>query len=570
MKHLLTIIAIVLAFACCTTEAERSRMSALLDRADSMNRAYIPMTDGIDSLLLEATHYYDRHGTANEQMRAHYLLGCAYRDKGEAPAALQSYQDAVDHADTLSSDCDYRRLMSVYGQMAELFHAQNLPEDEIEICDKYGQLALKMQDTLLYIRNMELMVKPYYIMGDTASVLRVIEQVKQLYEKYGCHQEAVASNGVAISIALNRGQYTYACELMREIETESDLFQKDGEIAKGREIYYDFKGRYFIGIDQLDSAEYYMRKLSNYPQYTKSVCRSMLSIYQLKRNTDSIVKYSRLYEDAVDTRNNAMRTDIVHQMSSLYNYQQFMKKADAESRKAERLWYYLLLSTFSIVLLILVAVIAGYILVQKKRRQEEETKEIRKDYDEAISKKDQLSIEMDMLRANHEQLVASEQEAKNKLETVKSNNNQLIQAREKEIAELNDKIRDYAQRLIHSDEMVGESPEFTLMIEEFHEKAERKRNTPLPTKQEWEHFLRLFAQTQPKAYAAIGREQTLSPQELRVCILLLLKFANSEVMALLNISSQSLTNVKSRINEKLFGISNASTLENKIKEIPIV
>ena len=41
-------------------------MDALLDRADSMNRAYVPMTDGIDSLLLEATRYYDRHGDANE------------------------------------------------------------------------------------------------------------------------------------------------------------------------------------------------------------------------------------------------------------------------------------------------------------------------------------------------------------------------------------------------------------------------------------------------------------------------------------------------------------------------
>ena len=154
MRHLLTVIAILLAFACCTTEADRSRMSALLDRADSMNRAYIPMTDGIDSLLLEATRFYDRHGTANEQMRAHYLLGCAYRDKGEAPAALQSYQDAVDRADTLSSDCDYRRLMSIYGQMAELFHAQNLPEDELAQTEKYGKYALLIGDTLLYIRNL--------------------------------------------------------------------------------------------------------------------------------------------------------------------------------------------------------------------------------------------------------------------------------------------------------------------------------------------------------------------------------------------------------------------------------
>lgn len=265
-----------------------------------------------------------------------------------------------------------------------------------------------------------------------------------------------------------------------------------------------------------------------------------------------------------------LRTQTIHQMSSLYNYQRFLNKADAENRRANRLRLYFLLSVFSIALFILVATVVGYILVQKKKRQEEEARKIRKAYDEAISKKDQLSKEMDMLRANHEQLIASEQEARSKLETVKANNNQLINAKEKEIAQLNENIRDYAKRLLHSDKIVGESPQFTLMIEEFHKKAERKRNTSLPTRLEWDNFLRLFALTQPKAYAAIGREQTLSPQELKACELLLLKFTNSEVIALLDISPQSLTNVKTRINEKLFGVAKASTLENNTKNIPIV
>ena len=82
-------------------------MSSLLDRADSLNRNYVPMTDGIDSLLLEAVEYYDRHGTPNQRMRAHYLLGCSYRDLDDAPQALHCYQDATDAADTLDSDCDY-------------------------------------------------------------------------------------------------------------------------------------------------------------------------------------------------------------------------------------------------------------------------------------------------------------------------------------------------------------------------------------------------------------------------------------------------------------------------------
>ena len=569
MRHLLTVIAVLLAFACCTTEAERNRMSAMLDRADSMNRAYIPMTDGIDSLLLDATRFYDRHGTANEQMRAHYLLGCAYRDKGEAPAALQSYQDAVDRADTLSSDCDYRRLMSIYGQMAELFHAQNLPEDELAQTEKYGKYALLIGDTLLYIRNLELLAKPYYLMRDTFGILKVLNQAHDLYTRYGYYHEASSVYPLIIDVYISRDSLEAAKRLMDKFETESGLFDSEGNISVGREDYYDIKGIYYSKVHNLDSAEYYYRKLQQ-SDLMADAYYGLLSVYKDKMNTDSVLKYAQRFAEGVKHEQDTLRTQTIHQMSSMYNYQRFLKKADAESRRAERFWYYFLFSVFSIALLIMVAVVVSYTLVQKKRHQEEEIKKVRKSYDEAVSKKDQLSKEMDILKANHEQLIVSEQEAKSKLETVKSNNNQLIQAKEKEIALLNDKIRDYAKRLLHSDKMVGESPQFTLLIEEFHEKAERKRNTPLPTKLEWEHFLRLFAQTQPKAYAAIGREQTLSPQELKACVLLLLQFANSEIIALLNISSQSLTNVKTRINEKLFGVSNASTLENKIKEIPIV
>jgi len=569
MKHLLTVIAVLLAFACCTTEADRNRMEALLDKADSMNRAYIPMTDGIDSLLLDATRFYDRHGTADQQVRAHYLLGCAYRDMGEAPAALQSYQDAIDRADTLSSDCDYRRLMSVYGQMAELFHAQNLSEDELEQRQKIGSYALQIGDTLLYIRSLELLAKPYYLMRDTSGILRVLNQAHDFYARYGYYHEASSVYPLIIDVYISRDSLEAAKRLMDIFETESGLFDSEGNISAGREDYYEIKGVYYNKTHNLDSAEYYYRKLQH-KYMVADAYGGLLSVYKQRMNTDSIIKYAQLFEEGVKHEQDTLRIQTIHQMSSMYNYQRFLKKADAESRRAERLWYYLLLSALFLVLLILIAVVVSYSLVQKKRRQEEETKKIKKDYDEAIDKKNQLVQEMDILRANHEQLIASEQEAKSKLEIVKSNNNQLIHAKEKEISELNDKICDYAKRLLHSDKMIGGNPQFTLMIEEFHKKAERKRNTSLPTKQEWDQFNRFFAQTQPKAYAAIGREQTLSPQELKTCILILMKFANSEIISLLNVSPQNLTNIKTRINEKLFGESKASNLESKIKEIPIV
>ena len=53
-------------------------------------------------------------------MEAYYLLGCVYRDLGEAPNALSVFHDAVDFADTTDIDCDYALLSRVHAQMADL------------------------------------------------------------------------------------------------------------------------------------------------------------------------------------------------------------------------------------------------------------------------------------------------------------------------------------------------------------------------------------------------------------------------------------------------------------------
>ena len=44
MRHLLTVIAVLLAFACCTTEADRNRMRAELDSINQRNRNDQPFT----------------------------------------------------------------------------------------------------------------------------------------------------------------------------------------------------------------------------------------------------------------------------------------------------------------------------------------------------------------------------------------------------------------------------------------------------------------------------------------------------------------------------------------------
>ena len=121
MKYLVGIIFLVVSLLLSCTDGERMRRE--LAGLQARNEAGSLLTD--DSLALALCDYFDRHGTANEKMLAHYLLGRTYDDMGEAPAALDVYFDALELADTTAEDCDYGVLRGIYGQMSQIFHRQN-------------------------------------------------------------------------------------------------------------------------------------------------------------------------------------------------------------------------------------------------------------------------------------------------------------------------------------------------------------------------------------------------------------------------------------------------------------
>ena len=128
MKHLLSVIIMLLALTCCTTEADRIHMRAGLDSINMRNRNDQPFT--VSDVQPYVT-FFDEHGTANDRLLAHYLLGRGYYDHGEAPMALQCYQDAANCADTTSSDCEYAQLARVYAQMAQIFYEQGLYREQL-------------------------------------------------------------------------------------------------------------------------------------------------------------------------------------------------------------------------------------------------------------------------------------------------------------------------------------------------------------------------------------------------------------------------------------------------------
>lgn len=505
--------------------SKRQQMEALLDRADSLNRAYVPMTGGLDSLLTEATRFYDHHGSPNEQVRAHYLLGCAYRDMGEAPAALECYQNAVDRADTLAEDCDYQRLMAVYGQMADLYHAQNLPEDEIAVTSHYGNVALKVGDTLKYIRNLELMAKPYYMMNDTTSVIAILRKVQQLYETCGRHKDAVSVDGLLIRIALNREQLDYVASMMKRYESESGLFHRNC-IAEGREIYYDFKADYYLKTHKCDSAEYYARKLLQYKQFKKNAYHSLLALYKEKRDIDSVIKYASLYKEAIDQNQAAKRTETIHQMSSLYNYHRYKKKADDEALAAS-----IARTRFTVLFLIAIIFITlmSYLYLRNNRKR----KDAEQDYWRNLILLDETRTELSMLR---------------------NQDRYLIIEKERQIKELEMSISKYQQTACAHHHVTSDMElKKTGIYAYFHSMA--IKGLP-PTEDDWQKLRVTIIDKLPDFYTFLCQyEHDINQTEKRVCLLIRIHIKPNSIGNMLGVSAAYISKIRSKMLLTMFHVT---------------
>ena len=547
----------LLSLACCSEGADGDVMRRELVRAREMNSNYVPFTT--DSVMKEVVAYFAHHGTPSENMEAHYLLGCAYRDMGEAPQALQCYQDAVDIAEKSGNGAvPTSLLIRVYGQMASLYGAQNLPGDELSAMREIQRYALMEHDSLMYIRAIELMTKPYYKLGDTAKVIETVWEAHRLYTAIGDSQKSVNAFATLAHIMVKRGQMEEADRLLGEYETMSGLFDSGGKISRGHEMYYYIKGNYYLEAGKTDSAETFFRKLLPHP-YPADAYRGLLSVYQKRKDADSIVKYARLFEAAIDSQNNQRRIEAVHQMAALYDYHRFQQKADMEALAASEAQNRV---NISVVFMVLISIAAAtFFLIYKKGKQKELDRmgeeclvisgllaKARMDLDEERRATEEKTDEAQ----SHESLEAEMQEKlEEKMKEVKELENRLQQ--------LEGHYRSVAQLASMEKRKNSE------IVKAIRKRAEWKHGAVLPSADDWIKLTNQFRLDFPHYYSTLTQGKKLAIKELRTSMLLMLDFKEGEIAVLLDVKPQRVTNIKKRVNMKLFNDSSATTLTANIQ-----
>ena len=520
------------------TYSKAQRMRYELLHAKAQNKAYVDFTS--DSIMKEVVAYYDAHGTANEQVEAHYLLGCVYRDLKESPMALQCYLDATEKADTLSADCDYGMLMRVWGQIANEFDRQAMPYKELEALEHVRYCARKCNDTLSYIIGVELDRRAYVYAADTSMATARYKEAFQLYTANGFYRQAIQSIPAMIPIYLKKD--------FPEAEKLIDLYEKevmspDGNISNGMEVLTLIKTQYFESINRYDSTEYYYRKLRKYG-YDYEVCHGLCNVYANMCNVDSVRKYSALMVKAFDDKYQHLHTQAMFNADGMFNYSRNQRIAAENEKEAYR-------NRTMLILFILFFMLCGLFFFRWHHRYRKQ-------------KKEELAKLMNDMCAAEQQYEKLESEQ----QYILTNLTHLLDIKNKEMEELKAHRQTLANEyseipLAEKVELLQDSDAVALM----HKYTKPHNNKFLqPKDSDWHQLTKATKQCLPMLFDLLMKDSKLSELEMRTALLTYLGFTPADMKLLLNISPQHLTNTKRIVNNKLFCVPDAKSLYANMKE----
>ena len=510
-----------------------TQMRYQLVYAKGMNKGYVDFTT--DSLMKEIVDYYDNHGTCQQQMLAHYLLGCVYRDLGDSPASLSCYNDAVEKVDTTSSDCDYKLLTRVYEQQGALFLSQSMPQNALSAYQKAEKYAWIAKDTLSAVLSYEHLGNIYEYMDNMNKVIEVYENASRRYRQYGYPVQAARALGGAIQALILTKQYAKAKKYMDVFEAESGYFQKDSCYSYiNYSHYYYLKGLYCLESHS-DSAKYWFTKCQEFAKTNnnKSFSAYAWYLYYIKhQQMDSVAKYSEQAFAYNDSANLDIERDLMQKMQAIYDYDRWKNVAHNEEIKATRANLTLLVSILVSVSVIIIGILT-FLVYRKKRKLELQEKE---EQENQIRQQIYYTKqELELLRTVNDRKIAD-----------------VIKEKEQTINKLKEDLKDIRDKYSNSslsdvDILLKESSIYKrIKYLELHPKETMREN-------DWIELEETIEQLIPSFIPLL--KNRLNVMAYRICLLVKLEISTSSIAILLGLSSSAISKYRKVMLEKLCGRS---------------
>ena len=523
--------------------SKKQRMRYRLIYAEAQNKAFVPVTH--DSTLLEVAAYYRKHGTDNDLMRAYYMVGCAYRDKGDAPTALKYFRMAAEAADMTDADCDVNTLLRIHSQMGSLFNNVCAFKDERHEYDVAESLAWATRDTVSALRIMWMKATSLHVQERYDASVALIDSMRALEKRFGLPECVECNYPMRIDACLLAGDTAGAATLLREYEGRLHIgpLSPDADIANPS--YHYHKGRYYLLAARSDSAiVQFKRLLSRSAQYEfrELAYKGLQEAYSQTHQADSAVKYAALYAEANDSTTRHRSSEVLLRMQSLYNYTQAQEQAAQAEQKTFRLKV-----LFCAMLVVLLCAAAGSWRLYRRHMRKIHQKQ-------TATSAAYLSL-IQRLKDNVSQL-----------QQLKTDTDGFLKTKQEEVASLRKALLMYQTDALDVEQWSTEREILDSQIAgHLHALAARGRRA---TADETDRLC-VFAQTAFPAFHKFITDEAkhLSPREITVCTLIRFQFISSEIGVLSGLTPQQVTNIKAAVNRKLFNAAGAKTLMSRLSRL---
>ena len=503
------------------------------------DRAYIPHSS--DSIILPILNYYKQTDDLHLP-ETYYYAGRIYRDLGDAPQALDYFNNTLD---ALPSSSDSYSLKSkVYSQIGTLFLYQDIYDEALKMFKEAFHYDLLLEDS----------VGMSYDLRDMATSYRCLNQIDSAIYYYGkandlalaLHQQRFVSmiQSQMAGLYIQLKKYDLAKQFLQSSLSYQHKADKSG--------IFSVAAKYYHQLGTKDSAAYYYTQLLDFGTiYAKQAAHWGLAELAIDNNHEQdAIPHLRVYMQCVDSIRKITDREAIRQMRSVYNYK--LREKEIAHLKSKNEQTKLIIISLLSLCAILASITFAYIQYFKLKQL-------------------QLTIRLKKIKRLKDKLYSRSvqfiEENKRKIEEL-----EIMERKFLEVDQINTTLKEqlnaqkeliiYTNKQIKLDLNRREQSQAVLFKSEIYLHIQRQlkindRSKRMLSDEDWKELEKLVNSTYNGFKENLYDIYNLSLFEYRVCLLIKINIQPIDIGKLTEHSKESISSTRRRLYEKVFHIKGA-------------
>lgn len=503
------------------------------------DRAYIPHSS--DSIILPILNYYKQTDDLHLP-ETYYYAGRIYRDLGDAPQALDYFNNTLD---ALPSSSDSYSLKSkVYSQIGTLFLYQDIYDEALKMFKEAFHYDLLLEDS----------VGMSYDLRDMATSYRCLNQIDSAIYYYGkandlalaLHQQRFVSmiQSQMAGLYIQLKKYDLAKQFLQSSLNYQHKADKSG--------IFSVAAKYYHQLGTKDSAAYYYTQLLDFGTiYAKQAAHWGLAELAIDNNHEQdAIPHLRAYMQCVDSIRKITDREAIRQMRSVYNYK--LREKEIAHLKSKNEQTKLIIISLLSLCAILASITFAYIQYFKLKQL-------------------QLTIRLKKIKRLKDKLYSRSvqfiEENKRKIEEL-----EIMERKFLEVDQINTTLKEqlnaqkeliiYTNKQIKLDLNRREQSQAVLFKSEIYLHIQRQlkindRSKRMLSDEDWKELEKLVNSTYNGFKENLYDIYNLSLFEYRVCLLIKINIQPIDIGKLTEHSKESISSTRRRLYEKVFHIKGA-------------